>query len=157
MPWGLCTPLSSLNTHFLSSVACREAELREPWVGKIPFFSPCLFWCFAFYPVFPLLGGFHGLYIHMHVRTQTQALLFILSLWYMSVVGRGLTGLFMFWWRSPLTTSSPVIASLWLRVPYTLAGTSLQTAVPEINVAKSLEFSPSLPRGFLAHFWPCVR
>lgn len=45
MPGGLCTPLSSQNTHFLPSVACREAELRELWVGKIPFlFSPLV--CF---------------------------------------------------------------------------------------------------------------
>lgn len=39
----------------------------------------------------------------------------------------------------------------WLKAAWASAGTSLQTAVPEINVAKSLECSPFHPCGFLAH------
>lgn len=34
--------------------------------------------------------------VYTHACAQTQALLLILSLWYMSVVGKGLAGLFMF-------------------------------------------------------------
>lgn len=159
MPWGLCAPLSAPNTHFLSSVACRDGSCESRgWERSVCFFLPVSVLMFCFLPSFPFVrSSLHEWCIHMHVCTQTQALLFILSFWYMPVVGRRLTGLFMFWRRSPLKTSSPVIASLWLRVPYTSAGTSLQIGVPEIHVAKSLEFSPFLPRGFLAHFWPCVR
>lgn len=51
-----------------------------------------------------------------------------------------------------MKTSTSVVAGLWLRVASASAGTYLQTSVPGKNVAKSLEFSPFFPRGFLARF-----
>lgn len=84
VPWGLYTPLGSEYT--LPFHCGRQGSRAAKAVGgkdPLSLFSPCLFWCFAFYPVFPCLEQLAWLvYTHACARTNAGAAVYFIFVVY---------------------------------------------------------------------------